>query len=87
MTLKAMDLFGIKSCSFQIPQNRDITLYEILKKNPGKDISYTVRDKDLEGRDFAFRPVEFHNLANKVIPSGGVRLSPQLIKKYKIKIP
>ena len=69
------------------PEQRYYTLYEILKKNPGKDISYTVRDKDLEGRDFAFRPVEFHNLANKVIPSGGVRLSPQLIKKYKIKIP
>ena len=69
------------------PEQRYYTLYEVVKKNPGKDISYTVRDKDLEGRDFSFRPVEFHNLANKVIPIGGVRLSPQLIKKYKIKIP
>ena len=43
--------------------------------------------KDLRGRDFEFRPVEFHNLVNKVIPIGGVRLSPQLIKKYKIQIP
>ena len=69
------------------PEQRYYTLYEILEKHPDKGISYTVRDKDLRGRDFEFRPVEFHNLANKVIPIGGVRLSPQLIKKYKIEIP
>ena len=69
------------------PERRYYTLYEIVKKDSAKSISYTVKDKDLEGRDFSFRPVDFHNLANKVIPPSGVRLSPQLIKKCNIKIP
>ena len=69
------------------PEQRYYTLYEVLGKAPGKGISYTVRDRDLEGKDFWFRPVDFRNLVNKVIPIGGVRLSPQLITKHKIKIP
>lgn len=69
------------------PEQRYYTVYEILEKPPGKSIAYIVRDKDLEGKDFEFRPVEFRNLVNRAIPTGGVRLSPQLITKHKIKIP